>query len=593
MFIGFFSFVTFAQTDLDLAESYYNNGEFEKASYYFQKLLDTQPNNSNYIFRLVEIQQELKQFQAAQTLLENQYKRRNNPQFLVELGYNFQLQNQSQKAIEFYETALESVSETPALAYAVALRFETHSLVDQAIRVYKFALDHTQNPNYEYRLAGLYAEKKDIENMFLSYLNFTKNNPTYLNQILRLFGDYISENASAKYNLILKKIILQKLQNSSSEFWTKMLSWLYSQQNDFSKALTLEKAMFRRGGGSLQGVIDVGLWAKTAKRYKVTSEALKFVVLNAQDFFLKIEAKRQWLVLETEHLPNPDLGRIQSDYENLLETYGITNETTETLLSYAQFLAFNTDQKNDAVNRLKSALEANLSSFSSSKIKLKLADILGSQRQFNRALIYYTQVHTALKNSTLAQEARFKAAKTSFYKGDFDWAETQLNVLKSSTSQLIANDALDLLLLITDHKFGDSLQSPLTMYAKADFLKFQNKKKEALSALDALVKTHPTHAIVDQALMLQASIFESVNDFEQAEKNYLTIEKTFSDEILIDDAYFALAELYRNHLKLNQKALNYYEKIIFNHQDSIHFVESKKQYRKLRESLEPSSTINL
>lgn len=593
LFFGFFSLVTLAQTDLDLAESYFDKGEFEKASYYYKKLLEAQPNSSNFIFRLVEIYQELHQFQKAQTLLDHQYEQSNNPQFLVEMGYHFQIQNQNQKAIAFYDNAIKHVIKTPAFAYIVALRFEEHSLVDQAIRVYKLALENTQNLNYEYRLAGLYAEKKDIENMFLSYLNFTEKNPTYLTQVLRLFGDYISQDPSAHYNQLLKTIILKKLQSSSSEFWTTMLSWLYSQQNDFTKALTLEKAMFRRGKESLQGIIDVGLWAKATGYYDVALEALKFVVDNAQDISLKIEAKRQWLVLEIEHLKHPDLNRIQADFEGLIKTYGITNETIEIVLSYTQFLAFNMDQKNDAVNQLKSALKANLSQISSSKLKLKLADILVSQRQFNRALIYYTQVHLDQKNSTLAQEARFKGAKTSFYKGDFDWAETQLNVLKSSTSQLIANDALDLLLLISDHNFGDSLQSPLTHYAKAAFLNFQHKKREAISVLDTLIQKHPTHAIIDQALMFQATILESLGNYEQAAQNYLLIEKSFSNEILIDDAYFALAELYRTHLKLNQKAQEYYEKIIFNHQDSIHFVASKKQYRKLREHSKPTTTLNL
>src|SRR5690606_39542107 len=82
---------------------------------------------------------------------------------------------------------------------------------------------------------------------------------------------------------------------------------------------------------------------------------------------------------------------------------------------------------------------------------ITLADVLVYDEQFNQALIYYTQVQKELKNDVWGQFARFKVAQTSFYKGDFDWAQTQLNVLKSSTSQLIANDALELKLLISDN----------------------------------------------------------------------------------------------------------------------------------------------
>jgi outer membrane protein assembly factor BamD (BamD/ComL family) len=61
--------------------------------------------------------------------------------------------------------------------------------------------------------------------------------------------------------------------------------------------------------------------------------------------------------------------------------------------------------------------------------------------KFNQALIYYSQIQNKIKNDPIAQEARFKVARTSYFKGDFAWAQTQLDILKKSTSQLIANDA--------------------------------------------------------------------------------------------------------------------------------------------------------
>ena len=109
-------------------------------------------------------------------------KNTKNPQYLVELGYNFQLQNQLETAKSYYNQALSRAYEMPALSYSIALKFEEHSLVDQAIEVYVLAIKNTQNYSYEYRLAGLYAIKKDLENMFLSYLNFTAYNPNYKKQ---------------------------------------------------------------------------------------------------------------------------------------------------------------------------------------------------------------------------------------------------------------------------------------------------------------------------------------------------------------------------------------------------------------------------
>ncbi|MDA0317052.1 MAG: tetratricopeptide repeat protein [Bacteroidetes bacterium] len=593
LFFGMFTFVLSAQTDYDLAENYFNKGEFEKALILFQKLHTSNPTNSNLVFRIIEIQQELQHFDEAEMFVKSQLSTRNNLQMLVELGYNFQLQNKMEKAKENYQQAIDVAKSVPNYTYAIGLRFEEHSLVSQAIEVYKRALNQTQNPNYEYRLAGLYAEQKDVQNMFLSYLNFTENNPTYLNQVLRLFGDYISDQSDSEYNQILKKIVLKKLKSSSNIFWNQMLSWLYVQQQDFKKAFLLERSIFRRNNNSLQGIIDVGKMAKSAKNYNVTFEVFEYVIQNAQDSRLIIEANRQLLELELFRTTSPDLKQIKTKYNTLLDRYGLNSETVELQLSYADFLVLHFQQKPKAISFLKSALGQNLSPTDLGRIKLKLADILVANSQFNQALLYYAQVQTSLKNSTLAQEARFKSARTSYYKGDFDWAENQLKVLKASTSQLIANDALDLQLLITDHKFGDSLQTPLRLYAKADFLTFQNKKAEAISVLDKLISEQNTHAIVDEALLLQAELFESTTQHQKAKENYLRIIGDFSSEILIDDAHFALAELYRKVLDQPEQAIQHYEKIIFNHPDSIHFVESKKHFRNLREKSKNKTTIDL
>ena len=593
LFFGMFTFVLSAQTDYDLAENYFNKGEFEKALILYQKLHKYSPTNSNLVFRIIEIQQELQHFDEAETLIKSQLSTRKKPQMLVELGYNFQRQNKIEKANENYQKAIDVANSVPNYTYAIALRFEEHSLVGQAIEVYKLAIIQTQNSNYEYRLAGLYAEQKDVQNMFLGYLNFTENNPTYLNQVLRLFGDYISENSNSEYNLTLKKIILKKLQSSSNIFWNQMLSWLYVQQQDFKKAFLLERSIFRRNNNSLQGIIDVGIMAKSAKNYAVTFEVFDYVIQNAQDSRLIIEANRQLLELELVRTISPDLKPIKTKYNTLLNRYGLNSETVELQLSYANFLAMHFQQQPEAISFLKSALSQNLSPTDLGRLKLKLADILVTNSQFNQALLYYAQVQTSLKNSTLAQEARFKSARTSYYKGDFDWAENQLKVLKASTSQLIANDALDLQLLITDHKFGDSLQTPLRLYAKADFLKFQNKKAEAISVLDKLISEQNTHAIVDEALLLQAELFESKTQHQKAKENYLRIIEDFPSEILIDDSHFALAELYRKVLDQPEQAIKYYEKIIFNHPDSIHFVASKKHFRNLREKSKNKTTIDL
>ena len=244
-----------AQNDYDLAESYFDNGEFEKALYYYKKLNNLQPGNSKFIFRIVKIYQELEQYHSVELLLENNLKKTNNPQYLVGLGYNYELQNKLELSQDYYNQAISRAENNPALSYSIAIKFEDYNLIDEAIHMYKFAIEKTQNSSYEYRLANLYAQKKDVKNMFISYLNYAEFNSSYLNQTLQIIGEYINDDESSYYNLILKKIVLRKLQNSQNIYWNKILSWLYNKQKNYKKSLLQQKAIYKREQSSLHETI--------------------------------------------------------------------------------------------------------------------------------------------------------------------------------------------------------------------------------------------------------------------------------------------------------------------------------------------------
>ena len=581
LFLSIFCLVASAQVDPGLAKTYFEKGAFEKAASLYKKLLSNQRTNSYYSLKLIECYQQLSQFKAAQNEIEAQLKYSNNPQYFVELGYNYQLQDQLAKAEENYKNALERIDAQPNYVYAIAQQFESHGRIDNAIQAYELGLELAPNPAFYYQLAVLHGVQKNIEKMMEHYLDYVETNSAHTNQVMRLLAEYISEDASQPYNQIFKKVLLKKLQSTPNTLWNQWLSWLYIQQNDFKKAFVQEKAVFRREPESLQGLINLAMLTKDAMAYETALTVLEFISQNTTDSRLNIQANTQRLELQLEH-SKPNYNTIKASYVKLLDTYKLGVETLEMQLSYATFLAFYDANSEAAITFLKTALKANLTDLASSSLKMKLADILVTQNKFNQALIYYTQIQLQVKNSTLAQEARFKAAKTSYYKGDFDWAETQLKVLKSSTSQLTANDALDLQLLISDHIASDSLHTALKMYAKAELLSLQKKSTEAIGVLETILENHKTDPIIDQTLFVQARLYESEKMYSKAEANYMRIITDYKDDILVDDAYFYLAELYRLQLNQIEKATLNYETIIFNHEDSIHFVDARKQYRILR-----------
>ena len=272
---------------------------------------------------------------------------------------------------------------------------------------------------------------------------------------------------------------------------------------------------------------------------------------------------------------------ILQELNTLLKQFGESPYTLSLLKLKAHFITFNLKDSEKGKAILKNVLEMPINRDQSAEIKMELADMLLFEEKFNQALIYYSQIESDANNSPIGQEANLKIAKTSYYKGDFKWANHQLEVLKSASTQLIANDALDLFLLISDNTVEDSTQVALKKFSRADYLLFQDKKQDALAAFQAILKENKGDAIEPVTLLRIGKVYETLGDTAAALANYKQIIDNFKECIYIDEALFFSAEIY---FQLNDAVMAQplYEDIITNHEDSIYYVLAQKKYRKLR-----------
>jgi len=194
----------------------------------------------------------------------------------------------------------------------------------------------------------------------------------------------------------------------------------------------------------------------------------------------------------------------------------------------------------------------------------------------------YSQVEKSFKNEPLGHLAKFKNAKLSYYIGEFEWAKAQLDVLKAATSKLIANDAMDLSLLISNNIEEDSNTVALSMYSKADLLEMRNHDKEALTVLDSIQLLFPYHPINNYVLFKKAQISAKNGRFEDAAAYYTTIVEKYPEDLLADDALFNVAQLYENQLNNKNKAMQLYEDLLTKYPGSLFAVEARKHFRTLR-----------
>jgi tetratricopeptide (TPR) repeat protein len=286
--------------------------------------------------------------------------------------------------------------------------------------------------------------------------------------------------------------------------------------------------------------------------------------------------------MKIEKAPEKDFVAINTQFDLLLKQYGITPITLSLQLMQAQFVSFKLKNPVEGKAIVKRALELQLNMYDQAKCKMELADILLSEEKFNQALLYYSQIQENLNNDVLAHEASLKSAKTSYFKTDFEWALKQFKELKSASTQLIANDALEYFLLINDNTVADSTQTALKQFSKGDYLLYQNRNQEAIAQFQSILKSFKGQEIEAVTLLRLGRVYEKTGDYTLALSQYQEIITHHSDGIYIDEALYFSADIYNKQLQMPDKAKPLYEKIIFNHQDSIYFVDARRKFRELR-----------
>ncbi len=579
----FIAYTGVSQSDA-LARQYFEEGAFEKAASYYERLYKKTPQRLDYLQFLIESYQQLEKYDLVEAILAPKLKDPFfSPNFLVEFGYNYALQNNEIEAKKYYELAIQKIDENPGYAFVIGNSFKKKTLLDYALRTYQRSMELSPNNNLNLEIARLYGEKGEIEKMFSSYLDLINTNRIYQSNILRNINQFIGEDTKEENNILFKRVLLRKLQANPDVLWNELLSWLFIQQKQFKSAFRQEKAILKRADlFNIQRLVDLGTICVDGNDFETAKEVFEFIIENTSDKSLQLKAHLYIIDFELKQASKKEYSKIEEQYKLLLEEYRTSPETLDLQINYAKFLAFYKSDISTAQELLQESLKLPLNRFQIANTKINLADILVYNEKFNQALIYYSQVQKSLKNDVIAQTARFKVAKTSFYKGDFDWALTQLKVLRSSTTQLIANDAMQLSLLISDNSLEDSTQTALKVFAKADLLAYQNKNEEAIDLLDIILSKHKGESIEDEALLQQAKLLEKAEKYDRARLNYVKILEFFEFDILTDDALYALGELYLNHLNDPEKAKGFFEQIILDHSDSIYAVDARKKFRRLR-----------
>lgn len=573
----------FAQDDLlTQARVYTDQKEYKKALEFYQKLYNHNPTDEaiykEYLNDLIAD----KDFKDAQKLVENQQKLQpQNPLLLVDIGRVYIASGKSKKAKEPFEQAIQLLNGDDMLTTKMANAFIDIGQDQYAIQTYERATQLLRN-NFIYGtpLARLYAKTGDIENAMNALLNIGPMQiPGIIDTkttMLEILG-----NDPKKLQIAQKALVKRVNEQPENSWYGELLTWIYTQKDDWDGALIQITAIDERNKENGQRLLEFARTAKQAKQYDIAIKALDAIVELGKEQTLYTVANAEKMnvqMLQLENNPSytaEDVTKLSKAYEQFFTDFP-QYYNTETIRDYAKLEAQYNNNPEKAISLLKKALEdQNARKEFIGLVKLQLGDYYLLTGKIWDASLLYSQVDKAFKEDQLGEEARFKNAKLAYYRGDFDWAQGQLSVLKASTSELIANDALYLSVLITENIPPDSNLVPLRRFAYADLLLFQNKDKDAEALLDSISQAFPDHPLNDDILMLRAKLAIKHRDYQKALDDLKKVYDQYGKDVNGDDAVFQTAQIYELYLKQPAAAKKFYERLIVDYPGST-FVQTAR-----------------
>jgi tetratricopeptide (TPR) repeat protein len=535
---------------------------------------------------------EIQDFKTAEKVIKKQANA-NKADLELQVTYAqfYEEVNEGSKAKKIYEEILESVNSNPGLTIQIYQAFIARGKVEYA----KATLDKGRKlaPSYpfNFQYADYYSLAGNKPEMMREYIDYLEVQPSMKESIQLAINSRVDLSKSESADFIaLKELLIGKTQKQNAPLiYSEMLIWLFVQNQNFNGALIQAQSIDKRIQGDGSRVYDLGLICVENKANDIARKCFDYVISLGSNQPLYFEAQKSLLntrfieITTNRAYSEQEISATIQDYNAALERLGKSRFTFQIILELAHIKAFYGNQIEESIQDLTQLLQTpGLTDMQRAQVKMQLADVNVLGGDIWEASLLYMQVDTDFKFEPIGNEAKYKNARVFYFDGEFDFAQGQLGVLKESTSKIIANDALQLSVMITDNYGLDSNYQAMMWFATAERLIEQHRYDSAFVLFDSIQINFPMHSLADEILFRKGKAMEQQGKWVAAAEYYNDLLKFHSDDILGDDALFRLADMEENQFQNKEKALEYYKRLVIDFKGSLFSTEARNRIRVLR-----------
>ncbi|MCU0420175.1 MAG: tetratricopeptide repeat protein [Cyclobacteriaceae bacterium] len=610
-------------TDVQIAHEYYNKGDKENARRAYQELA-RRPEHlpaiyANYLNLLLDAAQ----YKQAEDLVERMARRDDRLSVKADAGIVYLRSGNVTKADKYFKDLIRAQGQEAYRLKSLADYFAAQNLPDYAVASLTYAREATGNGTlFILEMANLYRLQNKRDQMvdeYLRYVTQAPNNTNYVKNLLQVLLTKPEEFES------LERLLLDRVQqNPNVEVYADLLIWTNLQQKNFYGAFIQARAYDKRFKRQRPKTLEIAQVALNNNDYENAERGFLFVSKEYARTELDQEARLGLIrareaKLKRRYPVNQDsLRLLAAEYQDYIQRFPDNPFTHDAQIDEARLHAQYLGARDTAIVRLQKLIgNPRVAPLTKAKAKLDLGNIYILKNEPWEATLLFAQVEKQQRETVLGYEAKLRNAQLSYYKGEFKLALEHLDILKQATTREIANDAMDLALRIKENTGYDTLGFSLKQYARIELLLYQNEVAQAVSELEyfksgkvlmkqaeaflydlidrqtllntegeyvwvTLPPAYQNRAIADDVYWLEANLRQQQGQYQRSAELFQKIVDEFPDDVLTDDAYFRLGQVYEEHLRDKPKAMEVYRTFLDKFPGSVYAAEARKRFRQLR-----------
>jgi tetratricopeptide (TPR) repeat protein len=588
------------QNQFMLAESYEQRGDFAKAVEIIETLNKKDPTNIQYFNKLNTLYLQLKKYDESAALINSRINI--TPQDISLyglLGSTYYTAGDRTKAYKVWDDASEKFKTNPMTLRIISNYAIEKRDFEKAIEYLNRGKEISKDPFlYSYDLGELYQITMRYREAAGEYCDLIKANPSQYQQIESKILSY-----SNKPNALDETIEVVEKHISDDISFSYLLARLYIEKKNYDEAFDLFKEIDKKQNTRGADLFSFGEFVYRDGEYKTASEVFKFLIDNYSDqqniplAKLGYAKTQEALFIQKYNAANPEwksffipakvdeneIEPVISAYQEIVKVYQHSEVAIEANLRmgilYAYFINdLDVAQKYFAIIAYDYPMSkyASLSFVELGNIKMLQAKLDDAEKLF-QSVIKLPRANVEDKS-----HANYQLARIFSFKNDFESARKYLMSVMGNLKDNIANDAIELSILLNTAK-NDS--SNLSLYCAAEFLAEQKRFSEAKNLYLQLSQNPQAFVFHSIAKLRAAEMLIATDAYSAAITDLSLIVEEAEKNIYADKALYLQGQIYQYGLKDSLKAVESYESLLAKFPKSLFLDEARQNIIELKKKL--------